>query len=247
MFTFPAVVLSSSVVWVCTSEDGGMSCASGRVSCWAPRELNRKSSCSSFSGKLPAVHRETKPPCACPCSEGCPWGCCRGIPTAGPHRPLLLPWAMCSSSACRVNNVASLPSEGPWAGAGSLCGHQVPDGSQEQHWILLQDSNKAATLCAGESRVFRGMGYGLWQISAGTNSLCARMSPSGDVGFQLNFFLTRNIYFLALFQFMFCKRSMTQCCNEEEEVQLESVIVWLLFSVSLLSKNIPASGINKLI
>lgn len=81
-----------------------------------------KSSCSSFSGKLPAIHRDTKPTCACPCRDGCPWDCCREIPTVGPCRPLLLSRAICSSPACGVNNVASIPSEAAWAGVRSLCG-----------------------------------------------------------------------------------------------------------------------------
>lgn len=170
----------------------------------------------------------------------------QGNPNCGAPQTLAAP--LSNVQFCGVNNTASVPFEGPWAGAGILCGDQVPDGSQEQHRILLQGSKKAAAPCAGESDVFRGMGYGLWQISAGTNSFCARMSPSGDVGFQLNFFSHQEyIYFLALFQFRFCKRPVTQCCNKEEKIQLQSVIVWLLFSVSLVSKNISASGINKLI
>lgn len=112
------------------SEDEEISCASagaqGRAS-GVPADMKCKSSCSSFSGKLPAIHRDTKPMRACPCIEGCPWDCCREIPTAGPCGPLLLSRAICGSAVCGVNNVASLPSEA-WAGVRSPCGEQVPAG-----------------------------------------------------------------------------------------------------------------------
>lgn len=68
-------------------------------------------------------------------------------------------------------------------------------GSEEQHWIILQGSDKTAAPCTAESPGLRGMGCGMQQISAGTNPLCAGMSPSGDTSFQQNCFLDKNIFF----------------------------------------------------
>lgn len=173
-----------------------MSCASAeaqrRVS-RVPGDMKHKSSCSSSSGKLPAIHRDSKPMCACPCSEGCPWDCCRDTPTVEPCRPLLLSRAAGSCAACGVERGDNLPVA--WAGVRSPGGEQVP----AEGWkaALITSAGQWWNLCSTLWGIIWLERDGLQHVADRSRHkpLCAGMSPAGDISFQRNCFLKGSISF----------------------------------------------------
>lgn len=114
---------------------------------------------------------------------------------------------------------------------------EVPVGSRSlQHRALLQ----------GRADLAKGTGCGMGQSSASTDTL-RRGVPTRGYQLSAELFPQQEYFLWLLFQCRFCKVSMTRKNKQQSnKTELESVIVWLWFSVSQASRTIPASGINKL-